>query len=59
MKLIEGDRIHTEQVGDTYKLSINKVGVMDYGQYYCKASNLLDKDVSSMVVLTGRIEGKG
>ena len=53
MKLIQGDRIHTEQVGDTYKLTINKVGVRDYGQYYCRANNLLDKEVTAEIVLTG------
>ena len=53
MKLIQGDRIHTEQVGDTYKLSINKVGVRDYGQYYCRANNLLNKEVTAEIVLTG------
>lgn len=53
MKLIGGDRIQTEQVGDTYKLSIAKVGVRDYGEYYCRASNLLDRDVSTAMVLTG------
>ena len=41
------------QVGDTYKLSIAKVGVRDYGEYYCRASNLLDRDVSTAMVLTG------
>ena len=53
MKLIQGDRIHTEQVGDTYKLSINKVGVRDYGHYYCRANNLLNKEVTAEIVLTG------
>ena len=41
------------QVGDTHKLSITKVGVRDYGEYHCRASNLLDKDVSASMVLTG------
>ena len=40
-------------MGDTYKLSISKVGVRDYGEYYCRASNLLDKGVSASMVLTG------
>ena len=40
-------------MGDTYKLSIAKVGVRDYGEYYCRASNLLDRDVSAAIVLTG------
>ena len=53
MKLIQGDRITTEQVGDTYKLTVNRVGIRDYGNYYCKASNLLDKDVTASIVLTG------
>ena len=53
MKLIEGDRLHLEQIGDTYKLTINKVRLQDYGQYYCRASNLLAKEVSRPVVLTG------
>jgi len=53
MKLIQGDRIHTEQVGDTYKLTVSRVGIQDYGNYFCKASNLLDKEVSAKMVLTG------
>ena len=53
MKLIQGDRITTEQVGDTYKLTVNRVGIRDYGNYYCRASNLLDKDVTASIVLTG------
>ena len=53
MKLIEGERLHTEQIGDTYKLTINKMRLQDYGDYYCKASNPLEKEVSSPVVVTG------
>ena len=53
MKLIEGERLHTEQIGDTYKLTINKMRLQDYGDYYCKASNPLDKEESSPVVVTG------
>ena len=53
MKLIEGERLHTEQIGDTYKLTINKMRLQDYGDYYCKASNPLDKGESRAVVVTG------
>ena len=53
MKLIQGDRIHTGQVGDTYKLTVSRVGIQDYGNYFCKASSLLDKEVSAKMVLTG------
>ena len=53
MKLIEGERLHTEQIGDTYKLTINKMRLQDYGDYYCKASNPLDKEESSPMVVTG------
>ena len=53
MKLIEGERLHTEQIGDTYKLTINKMRLQDYGDYYCKASNPLDKEESSPIVVTG------
>ena len=44
------------KVGDTYKLSISSVGVRDYGEYYCRASNLLSRDVSAAMVLTGEQE---
>ena len=53
MKLIEGERLHTEQIGDTYKLTIAKMRLQDYGDYYCKASNPLEKGESRAVVLTG------
>lgn len=53
MKLIEGERIHMSNVGNTYKLNINSVTVGDYGKYYCKASNLLEREVNEVVHLTG------
>ena len=53
MKLIEGERLQTEQIGDTYKLTISKMRLQDYGDYYCRASNPLDKGQSKAVVLTG------
>ena len=53
MKLIEGERIHTEHIGNTYKLSISRVTERDYGKYFCKASNLLEKEISQVVHLTG------
>jgi len=53
MKLIEGERIHTEHIGNTYKLSITRVTERDYGKYLCKASNLLEKEISQVVHLTG------
>jgi len=53
MKLIEGERIHTEHIGNTYKLSITGVTERDYGKYFCKASNLLEKEISQVVHLTG------
>ena len=53
MKLIEGERLQTEQIGDTYKLTISKMRLQDYGDYYCRASNPLDKGQSRAVVLTG------
>ena len=46
MKLIEGDRLQLEQIGDTYKLTLRRVRLQDYGRYYCRASNLLDREVS-------------
>jgi len=53
MKLIEGERIHMSNVGNTYKLNIHSVTSQDYGQYYCKASNLLEREVNQVVHLTG------
>ena len=53
MKLIEGERIHTEHIGNTYKLIISGVSESDYGKYRCKATNLLEKEVSQVVHLTG------
>ena len=53
MKLIEGERIHTEHIGNTYKLSITTVTERDFGKYFCKASNLLEKEISQVVHLTG------
>ena len=46
MKLIEGDRLQLVQIGDTYKLTLRRVRLQDYGRYYCRASNLLDREVS-------------
>merc|ERR1740123_2824629 len=53
MKLIEGDRIQMASVGDTYKLSIADITVSDYGRYFCRASNLLEREVNGVVELTG------
>jgi len=53
MKLIEGDRMHMSSVGNTYKLTINEVTLADYGTYYCRASNLLERDINGIVHLTG------
>jgi len=53
MKLIQGERIHTEHIGNTYKLIISQVTERDYGKYFCKASNLLEKEISQVVHLTG------
>lgn len=53
MKLIEGDRIHMANVGNTYKLSIADIKISDYGRYFCRASNLLEREVNGVVELTG------
>jgi len=53
MKLIEGDRIHMASVGNTYKLSIADIKISDYGRYFCRASNLLEREVNGVVELTG------
>jgi len=53
MKLIEGERLHMSSVGNTYKLSIADVRTQDYGVYYCRASNLLEREVNGVVQLTG------
>lgn len=53
MKLIEGERIHMSSVGNTFKLSIAQVSSQDYGDYYCRATNLLERDVNQVVHLTG------
>ena len=54
MKLIEGERIHMSSVGNTFKLSIAQVSSQDYGDYYCRATNLLERDVNQVVHLTGQ-----
>ena len=43
------------QVGNTHKLTIAGLTSWDYGPYYCKAANLLDKQTSQPVQLTGKI----
>ena len=53
MKLIEGERLQLEQVGDTYRLILRRVRLQDHGKYYCRASNILAKEVSGPIVLTG------
>ena len=53
MKLIEGERLQLEQIGDTYRLILRRVRLQDHGKYYCRASNILAKETSGPIVLTG------
>ena len=53
MKLQNGEKIHTQNIGNTHKLVIANVAEEDFGQYSCKASNLLEKDVSRKLIVTG------
>ena len=54
MKLQDGEKIRTKNIGNTHKLVIASVAEEDFGQYSCKASNLLEKDVSRKLIVTGK-----
>jgi len=57
MKLLEGERIHMKTVGNTYRLSLSRLEEGDYGDYYCKAGNILEEDVEQHFILTGKPSG--
>jgi len=53
MKLLDGERIHTKNIGNTHKLSLANITEKDFGKYSCKASNMLEKDVTETLEVTG------
>ncbi|XP_023337273.1 MAM domain-containing glycosylphosphatidylinositol anchor protein 2, partial [Eurytemora carolleeae] len=53
MKILDGERIVSNNVGNSYKLSIDKLNIQDYGEYSCRAENSLQKDVTQTLQVSG------
>ncbi|XP_023340168.1 lachesin [Eurytemora carolleeae] len=54
MKLLDGEKIRVKTVGDTYRFLLSSVEEKDYGEYMCKAGNMLEEDVTQIFTLTGK-----
>ena len=53
MKLIDSERIRIKRIGNTHKLSLFNLTKNDFGKYSCRATNLLQKDVTLTIEVTG------
>ncbi len=53
MKLQEGDRVRSAQVGNSFSLSLEGVGQQDFATYSCRAENTLQKEVFATLQISG------
>jgi hypothetical protein len=54
MKLQEGDRLHMASIGNSFTLSLERLGHEDFATYYCRAENSLQREVSASLQLSGQ-----
>ncbi len=53
MKLQEGDRVRSAQVGNSFSLSLEGVGQQDFATYSCRAENSLQREVFATLQISG------